>query len=164
MNNKFVWMSTKTRVMISEHVKKTGIETFEGQTVLMDESLQYGCTSQQPPPFFATPAQLKAWDELNETGYSAWDTDMYVGKTTLLQAIVHMMPDKTIGVFCPTYVLYERDWKMYDNCVYISDPIKARGRKFDLLVGDDVIIERDPEYKIICAFTRHSGTMHVRIR
>ena len=53
---------------------------------------------------------------------------------------------------------------MYDNCVYISDPLRARGRKIDLFIGDDVVIERDPECKIICAYTRFSGTKHVRIR
>ena len=137
---------------------------FKGRIVLIDETVRFGCTSTQRPPFFATHAQRDAWDELYNTGYSAWDTDRRAGKTTLLRAIVHTMPDKTIGVFCQTYAQYERDWKMYDNCVYISDPIKTRGRKFDLFVGDEVIIERAPEYKIICAFTRHSGTTHVRIR
>lgn len=164
MNDKFVWMSTKTRVMISEHEKKTGNDVFKGQIVRIYESLQYGITSPDAPPFFATPAQRDAWDELDKTGYSVWNTDRLAGKTTLLKAIVEALPDKRIGIFCPTPMQYDRDWRMYDNCVYISDPIQTRGREFDLFIGDDVIIEHDPKFKIICAYTRFSDTKIVRIR
>ena len=164
MTNKFVWMSTETKVMIHEHGQDVTNETLQGHTVRIDDSLPYGALSPDPPVFLATKAQLDAWDELDRAGYSAWDTDIQAGKTHLLTKIAEMSPDKWIGVFCPTYAQYERDWRIYDNCVYISDPIKTRGRKFDLFIGDEVIIERDPEYEIICAFTRHSGTMHVRIR
>ena len=94
MNNKFVWMSTKTKVMIHEHGHDVTNETLQGHTVRIDDSLPYGALSPDPPAFFATKEQLKAWDELDMTGYSVWNTDRQAGKTYLLTKIAEMSPDK----------------------------------------------------------------------
>ena len=92
----------------------------------------------------------------NEHGYLIINSMRQTGKTTLLKKIIESNQDKKIGIRCINHVQYTRQFNIYPNCEYLpDDPYYLKGRRFDIIIGDEVYIQPNLEVKTVCVRTNN---------
>lgn len=90
----------------------------------------------------------------NEHGYLVINSMRHSGKTSVLRKIIELNGDKEIGILCPNFRHYKTHFNMYPNCEYVSDfPCDSAGKRFDILIGDEVFLQPRFGVKTACAYT-----------
>lgn len=91
----------------------------------------------------------------NKHGYLVINSMRRSGKTNVLRKIIELNADKEIGVICPNFRDYEVNFNMYHpNCEYVPDfPQDLVGKRFDILIGDEVFLQPRFGVKTACAYT-----------
>lgn len=99
--------------------------------------------------------------------YLIIDAPRQTGKSQVLQEIIKLYPKEKIGIFTPTWSMYEYNYKKFKNCKYIETSEMNKGypyfkSKFDLIIADEIIIEiflnqsLPVEVKFACAFSKRN--------
>ena len=97
----------------------------------------------------------KAINFFNKHGYLIINSMRQTGKTTVLRKIIELNQDKKIGILCHNHAHYTFHFNNYPNCEYISNlQIDLCGKHFDILIGDEVYLEPNPNIKTACAYTK----------
>ncbi len=81
------------------------------------------------------------------------NSNRQTGKTTVLKKIIESNQDKKIGIRCHSHAHYAIQFNMYPNCIYISSSQYTRGIHFDIIIGDEIYVQPNPEVMTACAYT-----------
>ncbi|MCK5612004.1 hypothetical protein KAR91_59590 [Candidatus Pacearchaeota archaeon] len=88
----------------------------------------------------------------NTHEYLVINSSRMSGKTTTLKRIIESNPYLKIGIKTPTLKMFDWNYKQYKNCTYIQKYTVEYC--FDLIIGDEVLVEPRRDQKTACAYTK----------